>query len=90
MRAFLESYGGGRMPEECRVVARELATRAGAAAATVMALSEEQLARSGAAAMRPGDIAVGNAGFVNRDFAAMIEARWEELLAPRAVARGLE
>lgn len=68
MRAFLQSYGGGRMPEECRVVARELATR-GAGAATVVALTEEQLERSGpsgAAAMRQGDVAVGNAGFVKR------------------------
>ena len=29
-------------------------------------------------------------GISDRDFAAMIEARWEELLAPRAVASGLE
>jgi hypothetical protein len=73
MRAFLQCYGAGRMPEECRVVARELAAR-GAAAATVVALTEEQLelsgpgARGGAAnaAMRSGDIAVGNPSFVKR------------------------
>lgn len=65
MKVILESYGGGRMPGDCRVVASEIATRP-AGSATTVPLTMEELERAPAAvvAMSPGDIAVGNAPFV--------------------------
>ena len=63
-KVILECFSNGMMPEECRVVEKELATRVKDSFITTKVTQEALAMQRGELGLSPGDFVVGNAPFI--------------------------